>query len=158
MEFCPINRQTPRFVHISDLASKRNLRNHRGSNRLLMRTSLRLIQTIRIEAWIIHEIFCFYSNMAERPKLRWRLYAISGSILLLAVIEHILSIADNSKHYVWKSDSENATFQHFLHAYCVSSHAFILQTGEWSVFSRSLFVDLKSLTDSRPRIVLECPR
>ncbi|XP_011340003.1 gustatory receptor for sugar taste 64f isoform X2 [Ooceraea biroi] len=68
------------------------------------------------------------SNKMQRPKLRWRLYAISSTILFLAVIEHILSIAVNAEKHDYKKGSENATFQDFLQIYCENSHAFILDT------------------------------
>lgn len=70
----------------------------------------------------------FYSNKLERPKLRWRFYLITASILLLALVEHILSIAINTKDYDWSGNTKNTTFQHFLQIYCMSSHAFILET------------------------------
>ncbi|XP_070156540.1 gustatory receptor for sugar taste 64a [Polyergus mexicanus] len=68
------------------------------------------------------------SNKIERPKLRWRFYLITASILLLALVEHILSIAINTKNYDWSGNTKNTTFQHFLQIYCMSSHAFILET------------------------------
>lgn len=76
------------------------------------------------------------SNKMERPKLRWRFYAISSCILLLAVVEHLFSIAVNSEKHDWRSDSENATFQNFLQIYCASSHAFILEIGKSIIFPR----------------------
>ncbi|XP_072755740.1 gustatory receptor for sugar taste 64e isoform X2 [Anoplolepis gracilipes] len=66
------------------------------------------------------------SNKMERPKLRWRFYLITASILLLALVEHLLSIAVNSKNYDWSGKTENSTFQNFLQIYCMSSHAFIM--------------------------------
>lgn len=74
-------------------------------------------------------IFRFCRNKLERPKLRWKLYAIAVFILLMALVEHILSIVVNSAKYDWNSE-RNSTFQNFLQAYCTDSHAFILEIGK----------------------------
>jgi len=63
----------------------------------------------------------------DRPILRWKFYLVTTPILLLAIVEHILSIAVNSANYDWKG-SENSTLQNFLQMYCKSSHAFILES------------------------------
>ncbi|EFN77949.1 Putative gustatory receptor 64f [Harpegnathos saltator] len=81
--------------------------------------------------WRVMEQF-IDSNKATRPKLRWKLYAMSVTILLLAVIEHVLSIAVNSEKYDW-SGTANSTFQNFLNVYCNSSHAFILETLRYNL-------------------------
>ncbi|CAL1674849.1 unnamed protein product [Lasius platythorax] len=83
------------------------------------------------------------SNKLERPKLRWRFYLITSSILLLALVEHILSIAINTKNYDWSGKSKNSTFQHFLQTYCVSSHAFIMETLSYN-FSLGIFIFIVS--------------
>lgn len=79
----------------------------------------------------------FYSNKLERPKLRWRFYLITVSILFLALFEHSLSIAINTKDYDWSGNTTNSTFQHFLQIYCESSHAFILETCKFVVLYAS---------------------
>ncbi|XP_029177344.1 gustatory receptor for sugar taste 64a-like [Nylanderia fulva] len=73
------------------------------------------------------------SNKVERPKLRWRFNLITASILLMALGEHILSIAINTKTFDWKGTSKNSTFKHFLEIYCVHSHAFILETLSYNL-------------------------
>ncbi|XP_032670845.1 gustatory receptor for sugar taste 64f-like [Odontomachus brunneus] len=82
------------------------------------------------------------SNKAERPKLRWKFYTISMSVLLLALIEHILSIAVNSKKYDW-SGTSNSTFTNFLRVYCASSHAFILDIVKYN-FALGIFIFIVS--------------
>ncbi|EFN61324.1 Putative gustatory receptor 64f [Camponotus floridanus] len=65
------------------------------------------------------------SNNIERPKLRWRFNLITASILLLALGDHILSIAV-MKNYDW-SNMKNSSIPHFLQTYCISNHAFVLE-------------------------------
>ncbi|KAL0121255.1 hypothetical protein PUN28_008729 [Cardiocondyla obscurior] len=66
------------------------------------------------------------SNKNIRPKLRWKLYVISASILLTAVFEHLLSMMLNTTKYDWSGKSGNSTFKNFLYIYSASSHEFIL--------------------------------
>ncbi|XP_011881611.1 PREDICTED: gustatory receptor for sugar taste 64e-like [Vollenhovia emeryi] len=73
------------------------------------------------------------SNKMERPKLRWKFYVITASILLMALAEHILSILVNTTKYDWSGRSENSTFQNFLQIYCMSSHAFIMKTLRYNL-------------------------
>ncbi|XP_071644434.1 gustatory receptor for sugar taste 64a [Temnothorax longispinosus] len=83
------------------------------------------------------------SNKVERPKLRWKFYAITASILLMALVEHILSIVVNTTKYDWSGSSENSTFQNFLQIYCTSSHAFILETLTYN-FELGIFIFIAS--------------
>ncbi|KAL6444636.1 hypothetical protein ACFW04_002022 [Cataglyphis niger] len=83
------------------------------------------------------------SNKLERPKLRWRFYLITVSILFLALFEHSLSIVINTKDYDWSGNTTNSTFQHFLQIYCESSHAFILETLSYN-FALGIYIFIVS--------------
>ncbi|XP_011689867.1 PREDICTED: gustatory receptor for sugar taste 64f-like [Wasmannia auropunctata] len=83
------------------------------------------------------------SNKMKRPKLRWKLWAIAAFILLLAVFEHILSIAVHIRKYDWSGKTGNSTFSHFLQMYCASSHAFILHILNYN-FALGIFIFIVS--------------
>ncbi|XP_020278417.1 gustatory receptor for sugar taste 64a-like [Pseudomyrmex gracilis] len=83
------------------------------------------------------------SNKTERPKLRWKINLIAIFILLLALVEHILSIAVNTVDYDWSGKSENSTFQNFLYIYCKHSHSFILESLTYN-FTLGIFIFIVS--------------
>ncbi|KAL6255770.1 hypothetical protein P5V15_013013 [Pogonomyrmex californicus] len=83
------------------------------------------------------------SNKMDRPKLRWKFYAIAASILLLALIEHILSIVVNTEKYDWSGSSKNSTFKNFLQVYCTFSHAFVLESLSYN-FALGIFIFIVS--------------
>ncbi|XP_012217564.2 gustatory receptor for sugar taste 64e-like isoform X2 [Linepithema humile] len=91
--------------------------------------------------WRVMEQF-IDSNKIDRPILRWKLYLMTALILLLAIVEHILSIAVHSTNYDWKG-SENSTLQNFLQIYCESSHAFIFETLKYN-FVLGIFIFIVS--------------
>ncbi|XP_014475081.1 PREDICTED: gustatory receptor for sugar taste 64a-like [Dinoponera quadriceps] len=82
------------------------------------------------------------SDKTERPKLRWKFYTLSATVLFLALIEHVLSIAVNSEKHDWNGTS-NSTFQNFLKIYCANSHAFILETLTYN-FALGIFIFIVS--------------
>ncbi|XP_029167705.1 gustatory receptor for sugar taste 64a-like [Nylanderia fulva] len=67
------------------------------------------------------------SNKVERPKLRWKFYLITATILFWALVVDILNIAMNTEKFYWNDNLKNTTFEHFLEIYCMSSHAFIIE-------------------------------
>lgn len=94
-----------------------------------------------------------YSNKVNRPKLRWKFYAIAASILILAAIEHILSIAENSEKHDWSGKMENSTFANFLKVYCASSHAFVLDTRKsYAFLSLSIIFNLQAINRKQIKV------
>ncbi|KAL2743554.1 gustatory receptor for sugar taste 64a-like isoform X1 [Vespula maculifrons] len=67
------------------------------------------------------------SNKYQRPRLRWKFIIISSVILLFALFEHALSVANNSTKFEW--GTPNSTFANFLQVYTTKSHNFILESG-----------------------------
>nr|QHN69217.1 gustatory receptor 11 [Sirex nitobei] len=53
-------------------------------------------------------------------------------VLVLALIEHSLSIVNNTPTYIWQR-TENVSFSHFLHVYSLKSHAFILSNWDYNI-------------------------
>ncbi|XP_043675728.1 gustatory receptor 5a for trehalose-like isoform X3 [Vespula pensylvanica] len=70
------------------------------------------------------------SNKYQRPRLRWKFIIISSAILLFALFEHALSVANNSTKFEW--GTPNSTFANFLQVYTIKSHNFILESVDYS--------------------------
>nr|XP_050856306.1 gustatory receptor 5a for trehalose-like isoform X3 [Vespula vulgaris] len=70
------------------------------------------------------------SNKYQRPRLRWKFIIISSVILLFALFEHALSVANNSTKFEW--GTPNSTFANFLQVYTTKSHNFILESVDYS--------------------------
>ncbi|XP_034176740.1 gustatory receptor for sugar taste 64f [Osmia lignaria lignaria] len=83
------------------------------------------------------------SNSTEIPHLRWKFVLISSAIILLALIEHVLSVVNNVAEYEW--GSSNSTFRNFLELYSLRSHSFIFDTLEYN-FTLGLFIFVVSKT------------
>ncbi|XP_048514878.1 gustatory receptor for sugar taste 64e-like isoform X2 [Athalia rosae] len=67
-----------------------------------------------------------------RPRLRMKFSILTGIILLSAMIEHILSMINNTPNYHW-GNSTNASFESYLDEYTHKSHAFILSTWDYNI-------------------------
>ncbi|XP_076665650.1 gustatory receptor for sugar taste 64f isoform X2 [Andrena cerasifolii] len=86
------------------------------------------------------------SNCADGPRLRWKLFLISAVVVLLALVEHVLSVINNMEGYEW-SESTNSTFRNFLRVYSLNSHAFIFDILDYNlVFGLYIFVISKVAT------------
>ncbi|XP_068986737.1 gustatory receptor for sugar taste 64f-like isoform X1 [Bombus flavifrons] len=73
---------------------------------------------------------CIDSNCIEPTRLRWKFFFLSSVILLLALVEHILSMFNNVDGYDW--NASNSTFRSFLETYTLRSHSFIFDTSSRS--------------------------
>ncbi|XP_031833758.1 gustatory receptor for sugar taste 64f [Nomia melanderi] len=81
-------------------------------------------------------------NSSERSYLRWKFLLISTVVLLLALIEHILSILKNAEGYDWCSP-QNSSFRNFLEIYSLRSHAFIFDILDYN-FTFGVYIFLIS--------------
>ncbi|XP_017793582.1 PREDICTED: gustatory receptor for sugar taste 64f-like [Habropoda laboriosa] len=85
------------------------------------------------------------SNSSETPRLRWKFFLISSVVMLLALIEHILSVFNNIEGYDW--NGSNSTFRNFLEIYSLRSHAFIFNILDYNfTFGLYIFVVSKLAT------------
>ncbi|RLZ02212.1 Gustatory receptor 2 [Cephus cinctus] len=71
-------------------------------------------------------------NRLGHPKLRWKFKIITGIVLLLALIEHLVSIVTNTIGFTYEK-TENSTIEHFLHFYSATSHPFILSSLDYNI-------------------------
>ncbi|CAB0037321.1 unnamed protein product [Trichogramma brassicae] len=62
----------------------------------------------------------------KRPRLRWRFATIAAAILGLALVEHLLSMVNNTPASVVGG---NHSFEEFLAVYTQKSHGFIIKHG-----------------------------
>ncbi|XP_054011018.1 gustatory receptor for sugar taste 64f-like [Hylaeus anthracinus] len=86
------------------------------------------------------------SNCTVHPRLRWKFLLISSTVLLLALIEHILSILNNAGSYEWDGSS-NSTFRNFLEIYSLRSHAFVFKIMDYNfAFGIYIFIVSKLAT------------
>ncbi|XP_076378783.1 gustatory receptor 5a for trehalose [Megalopta genalis] len=86
------------------------------------------------------------SNCAERVPLRWKFFFISSIVLLLALVEHILSVLNNIETTEW-SERHNSTFRDFLEVYSLKSHSFIFDILDYNfVFGLYIFFVSKVAT------------
>ncbi|XP_076235178.1 gustatory receptor for sugar taste 64a [Calliopsis andreniformis] len=86
------------------------------------------------------------SNSTQFPRLRWKFYIISSVVLLLALIEHILSVINNVDEYEW-DNSTNSSFRNFLEVYSLKSHSFIFDTLDYNMlFGLYIFIVSKIAT------------
>ncbi|XP_058803337.1 gustatory receptor for sugar taste 64a-like [Phymastichus coffea] len=76
----------------------------------------------------------------KRPALRWRFNLIAGIILGLALIEHILSMVNNTTVEVF---DRNHSFEDFLISYTNKSHSFIVKNVSYN-FTLGLFIFIVS--------------
>ncbi|XP_043675727.1 gustatory receptor for sugar taste 64a-like isoform X2 [Vespula pensylvanica] len=81
------------------------------------------------------------SNKYQRPRLRWKFIIISSAILLFALFEHALSVANNSTKFEW--GTPNSTFANFLQVYTIKSHNFILESVDYS-FAIGIYIFIVS--------------
>ncbi|XP_023246192.1 gustatory receptor for sugar taste 64a-like [Copidosoma floridanum] len=72
----------------------------------------------------------------SRPRLRARFKIIAGAILGLALLEHVLSVINNTPNELWGG---NHTFEDWLDVYTNRSHAFILKHVDYN-FTFGLFI------------------
>ncbi|CAK9807740.1 Gustatory receptor for sugar taste 64f [Anthophora plagiata] len=85
------------------------------------------------------------SNSSETPRLRWKFFLISSVVMLLAFIEHILSVFNNIEDYDW--NGTNSTFRNFLEIYSLRSHSFIFDILDYNfTFGLYIFVISKLAT------------
>ncbi|KAF7391346.1 hypothetical protein HZH66_009826 [Vespula vulgaris] len=80
-------------------------------------------------------------NKYQRPRLRWKFIIISSVILLFALFEHALSVANNSTKFEW--GTPNSTFANFLQVYTTKSHNFILESVDYS-FAIGIYIFIVS--------------
>ncbi|XP_076164337.1 gustatory receptor for sugar taste 64f [Ptiloglossa arizonensis] len=86
------------------------------------------------------------SNSTGNLCLRRKFFFISSTILLMALIEHVLSILNNVEGYEW-SGSQNSTFSQFLEIYCLRSHSFIFDILDYNfTFGVYIFIVSKLAT------------
>ncbi|XP_043500317.1 gustatory receptor 5a for trehalose-like [Polistes fuscatus] len=70
------------------------------------------------------------SNKSLRPRLRLKFLILSIIVLLFSILEHILSIINNSLAFEW--GTSNSTFENFLRIYITTSHGFIFDIIEYN--------------------------
>ncbi|KAK2575503.1 hypothetical protein KPH14_011224 [Odynerus spinipes] len=80
-------------------------------------------------------------NVSRAPRLRWKFIIISTVVLLFSLIEHILSVVNNSVDFEW--GTSNSTFPNFLRIYTAASHAFILESVEYN-FALGIYIFVAS--------------
>ncbi|XP_076645879.1 gustatory receptor for sugar taste 64f [Halictus rubicundus] len=89
---------------------------------------------------------CIDSNSTEKPRLRWKFFFISSVVLLLALVEHILSMLSNVENTEW-CENRNSTFRDFLEIYCLKSNFFIFDILDYNfVFGLYIFLISKVAT------------
>ncbi|XP_043276378.1 gustatory receptor for sugar taste 64e-like [Venturia canescens] len=74
----------------------------------------------------------------QPPVLRWKFSMLTAVIMTFALIEHLLSIANNTPLHFWSSTS-NLTVEDFLQSYCENSHAFIFSLCHYNL-SMGIFI------------------
>nr|QBZ67162.1 gustatory receptor 64f1 [Trichogramma chilonis] len=72
----------------------------------------------------------------KRPRLRWRFATIAAAILGLALVEHLLSMVNNTPASVVGG---NHSFEEFLAVYTQKSHGFIVKHVDYN-FTLGLFI------------------
>lgn len=126
---CGIAFPCPRCLVLGDI----KFEHVRVTRRIVELASVRREQTCSIYCFTATQLpsiylFTIYSNCIEPTRLRWKFFFLSSVILLLALVEHILSMFNNVDGYDW--NASNSTFRSFLETYTLRSHSFIFDTCE----------------------------
>ncbi|KAK0180032.1 hypothetical protein PV327_005715 [Microctonus hyperodae] len=73
------------------------------------------------------------SNKQQTPRLQWKFRMITIMVMILALLEHVISIINNIPENQLPQNGVNATWKDYLELYTHNSHGFILSSCRYSI-------------------------